>query len=552
MQVSLHRGDCREVLRDLPDNSVDAVVTDPPYELGFMGKKWDGTGIAYSVEMWREVLRVLKPGGHLLAFGGTRTYHRMACAIEDAGFEIRDQIQYLYGSGFPKSYNISKGINAKQRVGTCQPQGLRKARMGEDYEPTGQEDYRKGRMFEQLPDDNHKEILTGDAQQWDGWGSALKPANEPVCLARKPLSEKTIVENVLKWGVGGLNIDGCRIGTEQTTTVRNGDSGGNGAFGRDERVGEWTNPPGRFPANIILDEEAGRMLDEQSGERSPGRGGTMVAGYQNEYVGGKANNVIKCPGYSDKGGASRFFYCAKASRSERNAGLDSYVTMKYNMDKSILGGLSWNDVSMVVVRLLRKATSDMEAVSFNIGESGESITVQCHKDSLSITSMEISKIIESKILNLLMPSHISEFIVDVNYAMGRGGSRVISAESSSQLQMNSGISQENATLLMVAVRNVISELLLRINERDEWKDASNFHSTVKPISLMRYLCRLITPPNGIVLDPFMGSGTTGCAAALEGFDFIGIEQDAEYIEIAKRRIEHWQTQFTIELQPSLI
>ena len=268
------------------------------------------------------------------------------------------------------------------------------------------------------------------------------------------------------------------------------------------------------------------MLDEQAGIRVSGSmkphhqvGITGEDGHMpNHGIYGKYNaRPFQTDTDGSKGGASRFFYCAKSSRSERNAGLDSYVTMKYNMDKSILGGLSWKDVSTVAVQLLRRATSDMEAVSFSIGESGESITAQCHKDSLSTILTEISRIIESKILNSLMPSRISEFIVDANYVMGSGGNHVMSVENLSQSQMNSGISQEKATLLMGAVKNVISELLLRINEESAWKGASNFHSTVKPISLMRYLCRLITPPNGTVLDPFMGSGTTGCAAALEGF-----------------------------------
>ena len=213
-EVKLILGDCLEVMKEMPDKSVDAVVTDPPYELGFMGKKWDDTGIAYQVEMWAEVMRVLKPGGHLLSFGGTRTYHRMVCAIEDAGFEIRDQIQWLYGSGFPKSYNIGKNCDG-----------------------------------------------------WDGWGSALKPANEPICVVRKPLSEKTIVENVLKWGTGGINIDGCRVELNGEIVPINKLEEWSG-FGQLKRPDyEVTqNIQGRFPANVILDEEAGRLLDEMSGE----------------------------------------------------------------------------------------------------------------------------------------------------------------------------------------------------------------------------------------------------------------------------------------------
>ena len=164
------QGDCRSVMQSMPDCSVDAIITDPPYELGFMGKAWDSTGIAYDTQVWKEALRVLKPGGHLLSFGGSRTYHRMACAIEDAGFEVRDQIMWVYGQGFPKSHNISKALDKVS---------------------------------------HNSETTT----QWDGWGTALKPAHEPICLGRKPL-EGTVAENVLKWGVGGLNIDGCRVGND--------------------------------------------------------------------------------------------------------------------------------------------------------------------------------------------------------------------------------------------------------------------------------------------------------------------------------------------------
>jgi len=170
-------------MRQMPDACIDSIVTDPPYELGFMGKSWDNAGIAYSVEMWTEALRILKPGGHLLAFGATRTYHRMACAIEDAGFEIRDSIHWVYGSGFPKSLNVGKAITAHQITGGSQPKNLRQVRQGDDYKPTGQVDYSKGRAFgSEIEDDNRKTELTTDGQQWAGWGTALKPAHEPIVV----------------------------------------------------------------------------------------------------------------------------------------------------------------------------------------------------------------------------------------------------------------------------------------------------------------------------------------------------------------------------------
>jgi DNA modification methylase len=382
-------GNSLEVLKTLEDNSVDSIVTDPPYELGFMGKKWDSTGIAYNVELWKECLRVLKPGGHLLAFGGTRTYHRMTCAIEDAGFEIRDCIQWIYGSGFPKSYNIAKGIEGKLLHGNAnttnyknlpkknerkQGMGFNDIHLEQGNRPTS---YELGGVFD-------LDATTPEAKQWEGWGTALKPANEPIVLARKPLSEKTVVENVLKWGTGGINIDDCRVGTE-TIKTQGGQKFPN-LYGNFKECKESYHQ-GRFPANVILDEEAGRMLDEQSGSISYGNkpGGYSYSDRQYAVQGFVKDCKPKAPSnYGDSGGASRFFYCAKASKKERGEG--------------------------------------------------------------------------------------------------------------------------------------------------------NNHPTVKPVKLMEYLIKLVTPPEGIVLDPFFGSGTTGVAAVNLGFNYIGIELDEQYVEIARRRI----------------
>ena len=395
----LMQGDCLELMKDISDNSVDSIITDPPYELGFMGKKWDSTGIAYNVDVWKECLRVLKPGGHLLAFGGTRTYHRMTCAIEDAGFEIRDCIQWLYGTGFPKSHDISKAIDKKlgaerEKLGIAP---TTRAKTDVDNQILNWGGHGKGKIhYVTKP-------ATKQAEQWDGWGTALKPANEPIVLARKPISEKTVAENVLKWGTGGLNIDGCRVGWKDERDRKKGwraspsnddeneySSFKSGSFGKQ-------NEQGRFPANVILDEEAGRMLDEQTGTL---KSGFMKAGHpygqgdgQNVY--GKLTGKTKSDTYGDSGGASRFFYVAKASKKERT-----------------------------------------------------------HNGKVE-----------------------------------------------------------------------------------------NKHPTVKPLKLMRFLCRLITPPGGKVLDPFAGSGTTILAAIQEGFSVIGIEREPEYCEIIRKRMA--------ELQPAL-
>lgn len=380
----LYLGDCIDVMRTMPDNSVDSIVTDPPYELGFMGKGWDKSGIANSVEMWLEALRVLKPGGHLLAFSGSRTYHRMTCAIEDAGFEIRDQIMWLYGSGFPKSLDVSKAIDKaagaeREVVGSkigLPGYSLATSKGANVYEGAF------GGCGDPVKESEITAPATEAARQWQGWGTALKPAHEPVCVARKPF-KGTVAANVLEHGTGALNIDGCRVGTSKDVPASASRSsqwfGGNGETG-----GESGHNPniGRWPANVIHDgsDEVVGLFPVSKWSASPrtnsGKGNNCYGDYQTV--------TTQNPTWGDQGSAARFFYCAKASRRDRGEG--------------------------------------------------------------------------------------------------------------------------------------------------------NTHPTVKPTDLMRYLCRLVTPPNGVVLDPFMGSGSTGKAAMIEGFRFIGIDMTPEYIEIARARI----------------
>ena len=329
MTHSVRHGDCREVMAAMDAASVDAIVTDPPYGLAFMGKGWDHA--VPGVEFWTEALRVAKPGAHLVAFGGTRTFHRLACASEDAGWEVRDTLSWLYGSGFPKSHNGPWG------------------------------------------------------------GTALKPAWEPIIMARKPLTG-TVAANVAAHGTGALNVDECRIDasagrphivSKAEPSLNAFGNGLNGsAFAGSTTLGRW-------PANVLLDEGAAAQLDAEAGERKSGVPGVRRKSHDTSAMSGRLGITgQREAGYGDTGGASRFFYTAKASRKERGEG--------------------------------------------------------------------------------------------------------------------------------------------------------NHHPTVKPIALMRWLCRLVTPAGGTVLDPFTGSGTTGCAAALEGFGFVGIEREAEYVAIAERRIAHWQ------------
>lgn len=368
-QNAVISGDCLEVMRDMPDNSIEAIVTDPPYGLKFMGKKWDDD--CPSIEIWAECLRVLKPGGHLLAFSGTRTIDLVMGRIREAEFEIRDTIMWLYGQGFPKSLDVSKAIDK----GAGHWRGKAGAEMSGNGSMSGGNYNRTGKG----------DPVTAAAAEWEGYGTALKPACEPITMARKPL-EGTVAGNVLKWRTGAINVDDCRIPFKSESDLqaaaaaaaigfgRNGKSEYFGADAQNDDRADYIeglkDSKGRWPANVIMDEEAGVMLGEEA----------------------------------------RFFYCPKASRSEREAGLKTIGPMP-------------ND------------------------PSGR-------------------------------PEHIP---------------------------------------------------------------ARNHHPTVKPIALMRYLTRMVTPPGGTVLDPFAGSGTTCIAAGIEGFHYLGIEQDAEYVSIATARLAHWMS-----------
>ena len=494
--INLLHGDCLEQMKTLDDNSVDSIVSDPPYGISFMAKKWDYD--VPSVEVWKEAMRVLKPGGHALIACGTRTQHRMVVNIEDAGFEIRDVVSWIYGSGFPKSLNIGKAID-KARTEDNEP-SARVAAWLNSFMPEGwnMNQWRKhlnrnvvgvehgggsaqgwttetteGQVkprvptVEQwatlkellaLPDDMDAEVwrLNGNkgqpgenfksrevvgksengiaggsgeftsgnkntagfkgefnitapateaAKQWDGWGTALKPACEFFTLARKPLSEKTVAANVLKWGTGGINIDGCRVGTE-TITVKGGSKSGKFEFCANYTEVNQTNT-GRFPANLIHDgsQEVLELFPETKDGKATAKSGKMG------YHGGRAGSTADI-GYGGKGSAARFFYCPKASKKDRNEGCEDLEVKPRNTRKD-------------------------------------------------------------------------------------GGSSVLEKSGA---------------------------------------ESTNNHPTVKPTALMRYLCRLITPTGGTVLDPYMGSGSTGKAAVQEGFSFVGCELDKDYFDIATARV----------------
>ena len=425
-KATLYCGDCLEVMCAMPDNSVDSIVTDPPYGLSFMGKHWDYD--VPSVEIWREALRILKPGGYLLAFAGTRTQHRMAVNIEDAGFEIRDMIAWCYGSGFPKSLDVSKAIDKmagaeREVVGRYQPPGMDKP-----WNLQNAKDERTVPLSASTR--NNLDITapaTDAAKQWDGWGTALKPALEPITMARKPFNT-TVAENVLQHGTGAINVDGCRVSTEE---VLRAGSGGipcrhDDAVPRQPSTPVEQNSLGRWPANLIhdgSDEVLALFPDSTSGAMKAGTQRAAQDEPGSVCYGTYGGNATSVEIESSSGSAARFFYCPKASREDRNEGLEG-------MPERISGMVS--------------------------NTSGQHITRR---------------------------------------------------------------------------------------DGDAPGPRANHHPTVKPTDLMRYLQRLVTQPGGITLDCFMGSGSSGKAAILEGFRFIGIERDEAYIDIAKARIEHAIQQF---------
>ncbi len=500
----------------------DGILCDPPYELGFMGKSWDSSGIAFDTDMWADLFKLVKPGGHLLAFSGSRTYHRMAVAIEDAGFEIRDMIEWLYGSGFPKSLNIGKAVDK-----------LRGKEVTTTYEPNYKNDkFGKGLgggVTDNTPSDN----------EYNGYGTALKPAHEPCVLARKPI-EGTVANNVLKHGTGGLNIDGTRVeaepGLAKNWTDRkapagfNGDKSGIYGSGKTDTPSDYT-PTGRFPANLIhdgSDEVEAVFPQTKSTPRTATKGGTGGVGVNTSFQRGSETG-----GFSDSGSASRFFYTAKSSRAERNSGLDSTRTIKYNT------GICKDD-NIELVQLLRRATSEL-TMRWLTDESGVNIMAQCQSDSLSTILTTINKITTSQILSLWMHSHTNESTQAANSEMASGGSLARSAESSSSSAKTNGISQKRGGLSTEDVSRVISELLSLIKDEENWQPSSNIHSTVKPLSLTKYLATLIKPPTGgRLLVPFSGSGSEMIGALQAGWEYVeGVELTEEYIPIAEARIKHW-------------
>ena len=538
-------GDNIELLKNYPDNYFDAVVTDPPYGLGkepnaqelmkdwvekgyheisgtgFMGKEWDAF-IPQPV-FWKEVFRVLKHGGHVLSFFGTRTYDWGVMSMRFAGFEVRDCIQWLYGSGFPKSHNISKALDKME--------GAEREVIGKKERGSVEEAKERGVGFLSDPANRNNtkqfgygtELITApstdSAKQWDGWGTALKPANEPIVLARKPLEKGLcIAENILKWGVGGINIDATRIGfkddadyKESTQKNQHADFGtkpltNNTVYG-DYSMVQPTNyaPEGRFPANIILTHHDDCEC-KGTKKVKPSNG----SGKASEKGGGFSKGMFG-DGTSDNIGGG--FTDADGNETVEN----------------------WDCHEDCPIRIL-----DEQSLSMGMHSAGN-----------------------KRQKNVISQYDSSSYHAPIERQMNRfgdkgGASRFFYVAKASKAERNKGL--EDFEEKPLAFSNQAKAELKRgnlefngngitgegiVGHGNKVNMLKNFHPTVKPIKLMQYLVKMITPPNGIVLDPFCGSGTTGVACKLDGFQFVGLEQDPEYAKIAEARITNYEPEVSI-------
>ena len=320
----LLQGDVADMLDAIKSDSIDSIVTDPPYELNFMNKNWDNMGVSFKKETWQKCYEVLKPGGYLLAFGGSRTFHRIACAIEDAGFEIRDTIMWIYGSGFPKSMNIGLAIDKKNGV---ESEVIGKGKSGVSSRAYQSEETTTAGDYE----------IKKATNKWNGWGSALKPSYESIVVARKPF-KGSLIDNVLKFGVGGINIDECRVGNE-VVSIHNAPKGtfAGGDYNRGSDTESYRDSVGRFPANTILtydetdfDEVCGGFPITNPTKRHSGDGKPLDT--RNMGWGFKR---MPCNIEDNGGSASRYFYCAKASKKDRDEGLDGFITVKKNTHPTV-------------------------------------------------------------------------------------------------------------------------------------------------------------------------------------------------------------------------
>jgi site-specific DNA-methyltransferase (adenine-specific) len=534
--MNIIHGDSLEKLKELEDNSVDSIVTDPPYGLSFMGKRWDYD--VPSQEIWEECLRVLKPGGYLLAFAGTRTQHRMAVRIEDAGFEIRDMIAWVYGSGFPKSLNIGKAIDKLQ---------------GNEREVVGEIRAGKTAMGQNSGWNAHENRTVMDATKgsspYEGWGTALKPSLEPITVARKPISEKTVAENVLKYGTGGINIDECRVeaGLDHIkNATRHTNKIYRGGF-NDSPINSEASPLGRFPANLIhdgSDEVVGLFPETKTGTLKPykEKGTSWFTDHKIRDVHHKASD----------GSASRFFQkCEFDNENKEN--------FAPNLSPIIMSRKPISEKT-VAENVLKYGTGGINIDGCRVGETGAKTNSNGKRSMYGGNSLLESKTHNDKtikhnygrfpanlihdgsdeVVGLFPNTKSGKAVIGTGKGFAKNPSGIASTGIIASCYADSG----SASRFFYCAKSSKSERNKGcedvITNENGQERVGNIHSTVKPISLMRYLCRLVTPKGGTVLDPFMGSGTTGIGAKLEGFDFIGIEREEEYIKIAEARINAWE------------
>ena len=569
LDVKIINSDCLVALREMEPESVDSVVCDPPYGLsntkpsqvadvlaawvtgdteavpakkgGFMGKDWDS--FVPPPAVWAECLRVLKPGGHMAVFAGARTQDLMGLSIRLAGFEIRDTLGWVYGSGFPKSMDVSKAIDkavgaemekVRTRItpNTTAGKGFSNE---QDERPWMTAARRRG-----FHEHDSSTPASDEAQRWDGWGTALKPAIEPIILARKPL-DGTVANNVLAHGVGGLNIDACRVGMSdadrEAAKVPQPVQHNDGRAVYQMGTGEGRNgatfepaPAGRFPANVLLDEHAAKEMDEQSGWQKDGtavrRNRKNSEANPNGIYSSHVREAEPDQTFGSGGGASRFFpvfkYQAKAPKRERPV-------------------IYLNECECNEWQSPEKATTESTSTggrSWNTSTSGSGSTGQYQTDTTSITSTMTSSTIESKTYDASPELSTSASIQAANCETESGGNRAECADHSSPSVMGTGTSVKKAGRSTDGAAPVTSRKWFTTSECESCGAPRRkvTHCTVKPVALMEWLVTLITPEGGTTLDPFAGTGTTLQAARGKGFNAIGVEQDAEYIALIEQRL----------------
>lgn len=565
-RYTLYQGDCLEVMATLPAGSMDAVVTDPPYGLRFMNANWDH-GIP-GEPFWREALRVAKPGCHLLAFGGTRTFHRLMCAIEDAGWEIRDTLMWVYGSGFPKSMDVSKAID--KEAGCVRPRV---------HGTTGSNNTNSRGKY------NCGEAISGDAKRWNGFGTALKPAWEPIILARKPLAG-TVAANVLEYGTGALNIDGCRVGTvvETWPKSRAYAPGQKQPGGTEFKEPTGPMPLGRWPANLIHD--GSEEVTELFPVTAPSKAGWRNNNNQGHegWSGGTIRSGPLYSGHTDSGSAARFFKCCApeeicplccmpyaeacdtieawkntlASTAE-NRGWTSQATSEFIVRVNAIWQASERiaphvkfagslcdscatsiAVALVATKTLAFSSEELQVTLASIGSCNASILIQSLASFAEL--LENTDTIPTTTSLSLLFGYVRDAIANYTNlkraeaeAQKSAPSRFAYVPKASKADRDEGCEEIPEVLTMRYGEKAQGPLQKQTPSKPV--PQHNHHPTVKPTDLMRYICRLVTPPGGVVLDPFAGSGSTGKAALLEGFHFLGIEREPEYLEIARARLE---------------